>query len=485
MAEQQRLKKIEFNNLKGIKNMTFNMGDRNVTGIFGPNGCGKSTILHTMLCLYKPKSDRKDFKFSEFFISVDSHKWLGSSLSYEGEYSEGGKIIPFSRKIEKRKKGWMRSYNDRPDRDVYFIGIKTCLPDVEVERDVAVHVRNSQNIDNQNEILRIASDVMNFNYTEVSSHESDKNKSYIGCVNNGNKYISLSMGAGEQRLFRILSVLMNAPKYSLIIIDEIDLTLHSRALDRLMDHLVRVAENKKLQIVFTSHRQELAKRKDINVRHIVPNQGGNTMCLESTTAECVERLTGVSERPLEIFVEDDVAKALVEKVATELRMKTKVACRTVGDASNIFNAIGGLYLTGRLNDNIIAVTDGDVYTSDEERTKMMKKVISGTEPGKDLIREQLLKQIIQFNLPADKTPDEHIHDILKESQDDDEITEIAKSIVGVYEKHQFINQIIEKLGGGREVELARIVDQLSKQNAYWNNYVEPVKKWLEIKKAVI
>ena len=46
MAEQQKLSEIHFEQLKGLKNVTFSLGEKNVTGIFGPNGCGKSTILH-------------------------------------------------------------------------------------------------------------------------------------------------------------------------------------------------------------------------------------------------------------------------------------------------------------------------------------------------------------------------------------------------------------------------------------------------------
>ena len=483
MSEQQSLNKIVFNELKGIRNMTFNLGEKYVTGIFGPNGCGKSTILHTLLCLYKPKSPRIDFKFSDFFISVDAQNWIGNSFSYEGAYTEEGRTIPFNRRIEKRAKGWMRSYSDRPDRDVYYIGIRTCLPDVEVEKDGSVHVQKETIPPKQLEIQRIASDVMNFNYTAVSSHESKKKKNYLGCTNNGIKYLSLSMGTGEQRLFRILEVVVNAPKYSLIVIDEIDLTLHSKALDKLINHLVRIAENNKIQIVFTSHRQELTKRNDINVRHIVPNPGGDTMCLESTTTECVERLTGKNERPLEIFVEDDVAKALIERIASELKIKNKISCYCVGDASNLFKVIGGLHLSGRLNDNMIAVTDGDVYTSADSRKDMMKKVVSGTEQGKEELRDKLLAQILQFKIPEGKSPDEYIHNILAESAEDSEITKVAKDIRGVYDRHQLINEIITNLGGSREVELSHIVEQLSQEKKAWNNYIGQVKDWLERKKV--
>lgn len=42
------------------------------------------------------------------------------------------------------------------------------------------------------------------------------------------------MGAGEQRVFKILSALYSVPKYSLVLIDEVDLLLHTNALRRLI-----------------------------------------------------------------------------------------------------------------------------------------------------------------------------------------------------------------------------------------------------------
>lgn len=290
------------------------------------------------------------------------------------------------------------------------------------------------------------------------------------------------MGAGEQRLFRILSLSVTVPKYSLVIIDEIDLTLHSGALNKLITHIVELADKNNLQVVFTSHRQEIATRTDINIRHIVPSvNNSNTLCLEQTTTECVERLTGSPIRPIEIFVEDDVAKSIVEHIAEEQKIKSKVSVRTFGDAANAFRVIAGLQLSGKLTDNIIAVTDGDVYRTDKNRMKMMESSISGNEEGKNELRQKLLNQILQFQLPEGKSPDEYIHDILCSSDSDAEIITIAKSVRGIYDKHQYIDDMINKLGGSREVELARIVNEVSETES-WKEYTRPIREWLESRK---
>lgn len=486
MAEQQRLIGIHFEQLKGLKNVTFNLGEKNVTGIFGPNGCGKSTILHVLLCLYKPKTaDTTNYKYSNFFISVDGLNWQNSKFTYESLYSENGQNKRIKKTIHKKKNRWLHDYGERPERDVYFIGISSSVPDVETERHEIIHLNNTKDIPKSSEIIRMASDIMNFKYSRYEHRTSNAQKNYLSCKNGNIDYISLSMGAGEQRLFKILSSLVNAPKYSLIVIDEIDLTLHSSALNKLVGYIVRIADQNHLQVVFTSHRQELAERKDINIRHIVPSvNGSDTLCLEQTTTECVERLTGEPFRPIEIFVEDDVAKAIVENIASELKIKAKVSIRTFGDAGNAFHVIAGLYLSARLNDNIVAVTDGDKYRTDEERKNMMQKSISGTEDGKEKLRQDLLSQILQFELPAGKSPDEYIHDILCSSDSDNEIISIAKSIQGVYDKHQYLNTLIDKLGGSRETELSYIINEASKLDR-WKEYTNPIRKWLEQRKSAL
>ena len=58
------------------------------------------------------------------------------------------------------------------------------------------------------------------------------------------------MGAGEQRLFSLLETLYSMPPESLLLIDELDLTLHTLALKKLVREMVKVA-NKKISKLFS------------------------------------------------------------------------------------------------------------------------------------------------------------------------------------------------------------------------------------------
>ena len=171
------------------------------------------------------------------------------------------------------------------------------------------------------------------------------------------------MGAGEQRVFLILLEVLKAPKNALILIDEIDLLLHQDALIKLLRQLDKIAEDKKLQIIFTTHAQEILSLDFIAVRHILQTEK-KTLCFTSTKPDALQRLTGKSERLLEIFVEDDLAASIIQKICLQKQMKKYVAIKRFGAAQNCYTTACGALLIGIDNiDNMLFVLDGDIDTS--------------------------------------------------------------------------------------------------------------------------
>lgn len=66
VTEKQVLKSLKINSLRGIKNLDISFNGNPVTGIFGLNGSGKTTILQTIMCLYRAKN-AENTKMSRFF----------------------------------------------------------------------------------------------------------------------------------------------------------------------------------------------------------------------------------------------------------------------------------------------------------------------------------------------------------------------------------------------------------------------------------
>lgn len=147
----------------------------------------------------------------------------------------------------------------------------------------------------------------------------------MGVEVEGLRYSALSMSAGEQKIFHILTTLYNAPKNSLILIDELDLLLHDKAMMALIKVIHARATDKSLQVVFTTHRETVISLSNlVNIRHLFGTPT-KTLCFNETTPDAINRLTGEQPKPIELFVEDDLSVAIVTKLASQLRGKRLVS----------------------------------------------------------------------------------------------------------------------------------------------------------------
>lgn len=273
---------------------------------------------------------------------------------------------------------------------------------------------DDQAVEEAQRIISSASLIMNINYSGyVKNHRGKKIFSKV-TTNNGNGYSSLSMGAGEQKLFQILETLYKMPPYSLLLIDELDLTLHTSALMKLIAEMVCVADNKHLQIIFTTHREEVTTLETINIRHIWnASDGSKSFVPNHTTPECLERLTGSLNKQLEVYVEDNLAQAIARQVVLDEGMLRYVAFHQYGAIENAFVVAAGLDIQETDAGKCIILLDGDKYQSEDDRMKQMKKCYSSTEDYREQRRIRALSQIKQFILPDRKQPEQYLWEQLK------------------------------------------------------------------------
>jgi len=488
MSDQQRLRKVKYSNLKGLKDLEISFEDKNVTGIFGVNGCGKSTILHSLICFYKPKDSSIviDYKFSMFFKQIDSINWNNSQMEITTFYRDGSNSKELDVAFSKTTDRWLPKYDRRPDRNVFFIGIDTCVPDIErttISDNKLSTTREAISSSYIDELKKSASHILGNSYTDIFNSNTKSKKKYLSVEKNKTlSYHSLSMGAGEQRVFKILDVLYKAPKYSLIVIDELDLTLHTSALNKLLDTIVKVADKNKLQVVFTSHREELTNRNDINIRHILQTNN-KTFCFNNSTPECIDRLTGKTMRILNIFVEDDLSKAIILELLRDNNIRKRTEIHIFGAIDNAFVASVGLDITKENLDNILFVLDGDRYRTNAEKETMMKTKYSGTESDKEERRQKALSIIKQFNLPESVAPEEYICKMLQKSTESNEIVDISKQITTVPDPHLYLNELLEQLGESRDVGLTQIIKEFKKNKLIWKIYTKDVQNWIKDRKA--
>lgn len=481
---QQIIRSLKINLLKNIRDLEIDFSVSGLTAIMGVNGSGKSTILHALACCYKPlpDSEQHDWKFREFYTPNTDSLWQGSSFSMFHDYrldriQLANQEVSYSKQADR----WAPRYERRPARHISFIGIESCVPVIEKEKRQSFirYTTSPLTTEIANLIKEKASFVMNRDYSSYNIHTT-RNSRYIGVEHERCRYSALSMGAGEQRIFHILENVFNAPKYSLILIDEIDLLLHVHALKKLLQVLKERATLKNLQIIFTTHSLLILNLADIvNVRYIYQTNE-KTFCLKEIKPDIVYYLTGDIRKPLKIFVEDPLSKTIVKNVCQRLQMSRYVDIQEFGPAANSFTLVSGFLLQGKDLSNYLFLIDGDVYRTQEEKIAAINQVLTGTTEMHQTMREQAYTKILQFNLGEGFSPERYISNLIKDlnGYDDNEIKQAALDIVVVDNDHKYINDILERLGEDDKLSGLRRVIELASKSPCWNDYIRPVEEWL-------
>lgn len=492
-VSQQRLHKLEIERLKNIKNFSISFEDKKITGLLGPNGHGKSTILHALACCFQPLNEEgEDYKFSDFFLPNPDALWEVSKLKIVHSYRQLEKFFKNEEETyQKSSNRWRPRYMRRPIRNVHYFGIDKCVPLIEAEkRSVRINYSTiNANEGNGKIILEKALYCLNRKYTAYNIHDTGKGRKFIGVETNDIRYSALSMSAGEQKVLLLIEKIYKAPKYSLILIDEFDLLLHDSAMKKLVEVIDEIAEKNNLQVVFTTHRESILNMSDlINVRHIFDTPE-RTLCFNETKPDAINRLTGKQLKLIEIWVEDDLAKTIIEKIASQLGIARHISVQKYGAACNCFTLLAGLLIRGESCENSIFVLDGDVYKTRQEQEKRIKAVLTGDDQNAVHQRDVGLEQIKCLNLPENTKPEQYIHGIIRNLQisnnaESNEIIEVAKQIIFVADSHKYVDDIIDRLGWTRDAGLSKIIDLVSSTQE-WSTYVADVKEWLTLKKPLV
>ncbi|MDR3543670.1 MAG: AAA family ATPase [Desulfosporosinus sp.] len=475
------LRSIYFESLKGLKDFELKF-TKPLTAIMGINGSGKTTILHALACVYRPERNGQNNKFSNFFIPNPHSVWEGSKLRIryrQGEITKSGMKRIRTREYYKRTSRWAPDYSTRPIRDTFYLGIDSCLPEIEKQKKYTYFHYTTEELDDRisKKIIEKASYILNKDYFILTKHETGK-RSLIGVrTTTGLIYSSLSMGTGEQRVIKILDTIFNAPNYSMVLIDEIDLLLHVNALKKLLIVLNKEAIRKNLQIIFTTHSLLMNEINEVDIRYIeiTPTK---TLVYDSINTGMIYSITGNQKKPIKIFVEDTLSQSIIRHIAKEQNIMTKIHIGLFGAAHNAFTLAASFILRGEDSENVLIVIDGDEYRNDEDKMSQIKKTLTGTEADIESRQNDAFSLISQFELPDIIKPEKFIHEILISPYNDAcEIVNIAREIRAVDDNHSYIYDIVTRIGDSYDVVMKDIMNIVA-QSEKWDRYTHKIRCWL-------
>ena len=172
--------------------------------------------------------------------------------------------------------------------------------------------------------LNAISYILGREYTNASSvyHSFFRNEGYsILFKTQHAKYSEAFAGSGEMAIVRLVQEIVNAPSYSLIILDEPEVSLHPGAQERLTFFLLEQIKLKKHQIIVTSHSPSIIKhlpKEAIKVLYQNPNTGRFFIKENLLPAEAFYHLEFSLENKKRIHFEDLLAKEIVVSVLRKL-----------------------------------------------------------------------------------------------------------------------------------------------------------------------
>lgn len=296
-----------------------------VVAIGGVNGSGKTTILQLCSAAYTKQGSAKHY----YTIG----RWISPALGAETPpiapdasvtftFWDQTPTVPIPYKVEQRKWGYPRRGN--PARNVEFVGIANFAP--RIERLDRTHQHRSQlsivNTDAAHpRILESVSRILDCPYASLESHtvtvpNADWSDKIPELRRGAHRYTEGHMGAGEQKIVRLIAALEVLPSKSLVLLEEPELTLHPDAQYGLAWYMMALSKRKGHQIIIATHSPHIFEALPKEGRVVLSRDNAGIAVLHGVTHLKAARELSRSVRTNHdlVLVEDIVAGRLLTEI---------------------------------------------------------------------------------------------------------------------------------------------------------------------------
>jgi len=211
------------------------------------------------------------------------------------------------------------------------------------------------------EKLRRLSSVLGRDFTRArqSVTDADPNRRIPVISLGGQDYSGFHQGAGESTVTDLLAVPI--PQYGLILIDEIETSLHPRAQRRLIRDLATRARVQNLQIIVTTHSPYILEELPPQARIQISQEAGGRQVVRGVSPEFALSKMDEDHHPEgDVYVEDAEARILIEEILSdsERDLLTRIVVTPYGAAS-VGQALGQMVETNRFTRPTVVFLDGD------------------------------------------------------------------------------------------------------------------------------
>ncbi|QIF00046.1 ATP-binding protein [Roseimicrobium sp. ORNL1] len=358
----QFLESVEIDGLRGWSKQAIQF-QFPICAVIGENGTGKSTVLKAAASAYEQPEKKNTYYPSTFFPVTHWDKVENVALQYRIKL--GNEVKTF--RISKPAVRW--SFPEkRYTRNVFLFDISRTLPldasagYAKIAKQAAAEV-STEDLDPA--FTERFSHVLGRDYRQARFAVSDiDQKKLVGVVRREFGEISqFHQGAGEDATLDLFRALQSLPNYSMLVIDEIEASLHPRAQRRLVRFLLWLCRQKRIQVILSTHSPFVLEELPQEARvMLLPGPQGINVIYGVSSEFAMSRIDDNAHPELVVFVEDDESGVFLREILASHQSGAdvlgRIAITPVGPA-NVVQMLGRLGDERRLPYRSVSCLDGD------------------------------------------------------------------------------------------------------------------------------
>lgn len=282
-------------------------------------------------------------------------------LDFRAEVSAFDKVFHFSREDMDKRKELLRK------RSIY---LKRLFDNEPMRFKGSQDDKMGKLEDLSPNVVKIIGEILNKKYESIKVAEHKLFQNYGTSVYMKTQfamsYSEANAGSGEIAVVQLVRRIEKAKDYSLILLDEPEVSLHPGAQDNLKKYLLEVIKCKKLQVIISSHSPSLIEGlPDSAIKLFKTNEKGKFYIEENVNYQeaFFDIKDKVSSKKL-LFCEDYAAQMIIQKTLNKIEKSQyfEVVYFHGGEKTLINHYMTPITLNENLIDQIFMILDGDMQT---------------------------------------------------------------------------------------------------------------------------
>lgn len=288
-----------------------------IVALVGENGTGKSTVLQCAASAYQPKinagPESESWFASDFFPKTVWDDARGARFNYS--VRQGGKTSNYD--IRQPGERW-RGNPERPARSVSYIDLRRIQPIAarvgytklakEARLEKSAEHFDKDRLARFSQIMGWQFDTTRFAITDASADRTVPVYAQQGAI-----YSGYNSGSGQTTIAEFLRV--DPEQYSLLLIDEIETSLHPRAQRRLIRDLAEICRERDLQIILSTHSPYVMAELPPEARlYLMQGKSGRHIMSGVSPEFAMARMDEYPNPETDLYVEDDRARTLLREI---------------------------------------------------------------------------------------------------------------------------------------------------------------------------